>query len=136
MKKDIQIPIVENISFVVAQEITESNEVNYNVYILNLSEDIIEGIIINSKGFGKHPETGEEIKTSTLRHCLELMLPNEAAKVEPIMQEVFGLTNEYHLSFYINSTMYDKKFQFLPNTICEENLETIELLGLKGVMIS
>ena len=66
---------------------------------------------------------------------MEILLPNEAARVEPIMEEVFGLTNEYWVSFWVNDTMYDKKFIFLPETIQEKNMKLIPILGLKGIII-
>ena len=62
-------------------------------------------------------------------------MPNEAAKLEPVMEDVFGLTNEYMLSFWVNDVMYDKKFIFLPETIQEKNMRLIPQLGVKGVMI-
>ena len=79
--------------------------------------------------------TGEKIKTSTLRHCIELLLPNEAAKIEPIMEDVFGISNEYWVSFWVDEVMYDKKFVFPPESICEKNLKTIKQLGAPGIMI-
>jgi hypothetical protein len=66
---------------------------------------------------------------------LEILLPNEAAKIEPIMEEVFGLSNEYWVSFWVNDTMYDKKFVFVAESISEKNMKDIPLLGEKGVMI-
>jgi hypothetical protein len=95
----------------------------------------MEGIIITSTGYGENANTGEKVKTSTLRHSLEVLLPNEAAKIEPIMEDVFGLANEYWVSFWINDQMYDKKFVFLPETIAEKNMKLIPVIGEKGVMI-
>src|SRR5690554_2016226 len=135
MKKDIIVPKVENVAFVITQEKYEG-ENEYHVYLLNLRDDIMEGIIVTSQGYGKNEETGEVIRTSMLRHCLEVLVPEEAAKIEMIMLEVFGLSNEFFLSFWVNDTMYDKKFIFLPDTIKEENMIFIEALGKKGVMIS
>ena len=135
MREELKGPVVENIGVAVVQLENELNEKIYEVYLLNLREDIIEGIIITSKGYGENPKTGEKIKTSTLRHSLEVMLPNEAAKIEPIMEDVFGLANEYWVSFWINETMYDKKFVFVPESISEQNMSKIPVLGHKGVMI-
>jgi hypothetical protein len=135
MREELLGPKVENVAIVVAKEVGEDNEVIYNVYLLNLREDIMEGIIITSKGYGVHPDTGEKIKTSTLRHCLEVMLPNEAAKIEPIMEDVFALANEYWVSFWVEDVMYDKKFVFVPGSITEENMIDISQLGVKGVLI-
>lgn len=135
MREELLGPKVENIGVAVVQEKNEFDEVAYNVYLLNLGEEIIEGVMITSKGYGQDPKTGEKIKTSTLRHTLEVLLPNEAAKIEPIMEEVFGLANEYWVSFWINEKMYDKKYVFVAESISEENLKIIPVLGVKGVMI-
>ncbi len=135
MKEGILGPKVENVAFAVAQEMGEDNQPIYNVYLINLRDDIMEGIIVTSRGYGVNEATGEKINTSTLRHCIELLLPNEAARIEPIMEEVFGLTNQYFLSFWVNDDMYDKKFIFLPESIQEKNMKLIPQLGVKGVMI-
>lgn len=135
MREELLGPKVENVAVSVVQEMGEEGLPIYNVYLLNLRDDIMEGIIITSKGYGTHLETGEKIQTSTLRHCLEILLPNEAAKIEPIMEDVFALANEYWVSFWVNDVMYDKKFVFVSGTITEENLREIPILGAKGVMI-
>jgi len=135
MREELMGPRVENVAVAVVQDKNEIGESIYNVYLLNLRDDIMEGIIITSKGYGANANTGEKVETSMLRHSLEVLLPNEAAKIEPIMEEVFGLANEYWVSFYVDSTMYDKKFVFLPETISESNMKNIPVLGAKGVMI-
>jgi len=135
MREELMGPKVENVGVAVIQNTSETGEKIYNVYLLNLREDIMEGIIISSKGYGTNANTGEKVRTSMLRHSLEVLLPQEAAKIEPIMEEVFGLANEYWVSFYVDSTMYDKKFVFLPETISEANMKIIPVLGAKGVMI-
>ena len=76
-----------------------------------------------------------KIKTSTLRHSIEVLLPNEAAKIEPIMKDVFGIANEFWVSYWNNEVMFDKKFVFVPESITEENMKLISMLGRKGVMI-
>lgn len=135
MREDLLGPKVENVAIVIAKQRGEDNEDIYNVYLLNLRDDIMEGIIITSKGYGENPDTGEKIKTSTLRHCLEVLLPNEAAKIEPIMEDVFVLANEYWISFWVEDVMYDKKFVFVPGSISEENMIDVPQLGTKGVLI-
>ena len=136
MRQELIGPKVENVAVAVVQEKGEDDQPIYNTYLINLREDeIMEGIIITSKGYGENVNTGEKIKTSMLRHCLEILLPNEAARIEPIMEDVFGLTNEYWVSFWINDQMYDKKFIFLPETIQEKNMKIIPQLGVKGIMI-
>lgn len=136
MREELLGPKVEDVAMAIVQEKGENNQLIYNAYLLNLKEDeILEGIIVTSKGYGENVNTGEKVKTSMLRHCLEILLPNEAARIEPIMEEVFGLTNEYWVSFWINDKMYDKKYIFLPETIQEKNMKNIPVLGMKGLMI-
>lgn len=135
MREELKGPKVEKVGVAVVQRLDENgNKVHY-VYLINYRDDIMEGIIVTSKGYGQNVETGEKVQTSMLRHCLEVLLPNEAAKLEPIMEDVFGLANEYWVSFYVDGKMYDKKYIFLPETISEKNMKEIPLLGLKGVMI-
>lgn len=135
MREELRGPKVENVAVAVVQHVNELNEKMYNVYLLNLREDIMEGIMITSKGYGQNANSGEKVETSMLRHCLEVLLPNEAAKIEPIMEDVFGLANEYWVSFWVDGVMYDKKFVFLPETISESNMKTIPVLGETGVII-
>ncbi len=134
MKEELKGPKVENVSVAVTEELIE-NEKSYYAYLINLRDDIMEGIIISSTGYGENTQTGETIKTSTLRHCIEVLLPNEVAKIEPIMPEVFGLSNEYWVSFWVDGVMYDKRFVFPAESISSKNMSTIHLLGKKGVII-
>jgi hypothetical protein len=135
MRADILSPLVENVKMVVVPEKNEEGATQHYVYLLNLREDIMEGIIITSKGYGVNEATGEKITTSILRHSLEVLLPDEAAKIEPIMEDVFKLTNEFLISFWVEDTMYDKKFIFLPETINEKNYVTIPKMGGKGIVV-
>ncbi len=132
MKKDIILPKVDRVDVVVILEDEITNE--YNVYLWNHSEDIIEGIIITSAGFGEHPLTAKKIKTATLRHSLEVLLPNEVAKIEVIMPEVFSLYNEYWVSFWVDDVLYDKQFLFPPESIIATNFKLINQFGKKGVL--
>ena len=134
MKEELKGPKVENVSVAVTEELIE-NEKSYYAYLINLRDDIMEGIIISSAGYGENTQTGETIKTSTLRHCIEVLLPNEVAKIEPIMPEVFGLSNEYWVSFWVDGVMYDKRFVFPAESISSKNMSVIPLLGRKGVII-
>ena len=92
MKEGLLGPTVENVGFAVVEETVE-NEKIYNVYLLNMRQDIMEGIIVTSTGYGENVNTGERVRTSTLRHCLEVLLPGEVAKIEPIMEQ--------HLNIYL-----------------------------------
>ena len=134
MKESIKGPKVENVAVAIVQSIAEG-ELSYYAYLLSSRDDIMEGIIIASTGYGENAQTGETIRTSTLRHTIEVLLPNEAAKIEPIMPEVFGLSNEYWVSFWVDGVMYDKRFVFPAESISERNMSMITPLGLQGIII-
>ena len=136
MREELKGPKVENVSVAIVEIPLENNEKEYIVYLLNFRDDIMEGIIVTSSGYGENPSTGEQIKTSTLRKGIELMLPNEAARIEPIMPELFSLTNEFWVSFWVNDVMYDKRFIFVPGSINDEAFKLIDILGYKGVVLA
>jgi hypothetical protein len=133
MKKDIIPPIVEDIAVAIVKEQNEMDESEWNVYLLNFKQEDIEGVLVTSKGYGFY--NNEDVKTSILRHFLDVVKANDFKKIEPIVENVFGLNNEFWVSFFIKKIMYDKKYVFLPETIKEENLILIPLINKKGVII-
>lgn len=133
MKKDLPENIVEDISVAVVLERESPSEQVWNVYLINEKKEPIQNVMVSSKGYGI--KEGKEVKTSILRHFIGDIDPNDYAKIEAIDEQVFGLTNEYWLSFYINGTIYDKKYIFLPESIIDENLIKIPVLNKPGVLI-
>lgn len=133
MKKDIVVPLVEDVAVAIVQERNELQEVMWNVYLLNLGKENIEGVLVTSKGYGEMK--GEERKTSILRHFLDTIPSGGFSRIEPIMEELFGINNEYWVSFYKNKVMYDKKYVFLAESVTAPHLIMIPLLNKKGVMI-
>ena len=133
MLKDIPKLVVENIIVAIVPETNEIAEEVWNVYLVNLYDRKIEGVLVSSKGYGNR--NGEDVKTSTLRHFIGTVEPNDYAKIELIIKDVFGLSNEYWISFYLGKDMYDKKYVFLPESITEENFTLIPVLNKRGVMI-
>lgn len=137
MKKDIEIPSVEGVSVAVVKELNEekTHEV-YNVYILNLKEVEITNVMVSSKGYGISSLTEERINTSVLRHFLGTIGAKSVAKIEPIVEEVFGINNEYWVSFFDGDRMFDKKYIFLAETIIESNMIAVPLMeDVRGVII-
>lgn len=132
MKDDLLGPVVKGVDVVVILEDDTTNE--YNVYLWNRREDILEGIIITSAGFGEDFLTRDEVKTATLRHSLEVLLPNEVAKIESIIPDVFGLNNEFWVSFWVDEVLYDKQFLFTSNSITSTNFVYISQFGKKGML--
>lgn len=133
MKADLPENIVEDIAIAIVL-MGETPEVkSWNVYLLNLKSASITNVLITSKGYGELD--GKPVKTSLLRHSIGDVRGNSYAGVEAIDPAVFGLTNEYWLSYYLDNVMYDKKFIFLPESIIDSNLIKIPLLNKPGVMI-
>ncbi len=133
MKKDIQVPAVEGVSMAVVKNIIEG-EAAYHVYLINHNQYDLDTVIINSQGFGKGND-GKEQKTSQLRHIIQSLKAESAAKVELISPEVFHLNNQYWISFFHDGKMLDKKFIFEANSIKERNFRTIKHLNAEGIEV-
>ena len=134
MIKDIQIPKVVNVTIAVARKkaIGESDE--WLVYLINRNEHPIENTLVASSGQGE--QDGQQQKTSILRHYLQTVQPNSAALIEPIDKSLFHLANEFWVSYYIGNTIFDKRFVFVPETICEGNLTYVKELEMEAVLHS
>lgn len=133
MKKDIEFPKVTDVGVAVVLEKNEIDEEVWNVYILNLKEEELEGVLVSARGYGIINNEGRT--TSELRHFLDKIPAKSFMKIEPIVEEVFPLNNEYWVSFFLNGTMYDRKYIFLSETIHRENFVKIPLLEKQGVLI-
>lgn len=131
MIKDIIFPEVEDIAVAIVQDIEGLDE--YDVYLINLKSVDIKNVMVVSTGYGLVND--KQIKTSTLRHFFDEVKQHDFIKIEPIQKEVFGLSNEYWISFSLNNQLYDKQFIFLPETVVESNFVTIPVVGKKGVLI-
>ena len=131
MIKDITFPEVEGIAVAIVQDIEGLDE--YDVYLINLKSEDIKNVMVVSTGYGLVND--QQIKTSTLRHFFDEVKQQDFIKIEPIQKEVFGLSNEYWISFSLNNQLYDKQFIFLPETVVESNFVNIPIVGKRGVMI-
>ncbi|TAF65151.1 MAG: hypothetical protein EAZ55_09355 [Cytophagales bacterium] len=136
MKKDIEFPTVEGIKVAIARQKNELNEVEWHVYLLNQNRFDIQNILITSKGYGLKEESGEQQRTSTLRHMFEQIEAHSFVNIERIDPSVFHLCSEYWVSYYVGNKIYDKKFVFLPDSIREENITQINMLELEGILHS
>lgn len=134
MKDDIIIPEVKHVTLVVAREKNILNQDEWRVHLINNNDYAIENTLVASKGYGE--KEGEAQRTSTLRHFLETVPAKSAVMVEPIEASLFHLNNEYWVSYYVNNQIYDRRFIFVPESICEENLTFIKELNLEGVLHS
>ena len=134
MMRDIQKPKVRNVTIAVARHHAIGEQDEWKVYLLNQNNFPLENILVASKGYGQ--KDGEEQKTSVLRHFFDAVEPHSATLIEPIDPNVFHLNNEYWVSYYINREAHDKRFVFVPDSICEQNLTFIKELQTEGVLHS
>jgi len=133
MRKDIHPPKVEGIAMAVVREPDEDGEEAWFVYLINRNDTPIENVLVSSRGYGEIE--GESRRTSELRHHLETLGPQSWARIERIVEDVFALSNQYWLSFYIGRELHDKKYIFLAGSIEEGNFTNLPLMNKRGVMI-
>ena len=133
MIKDLPPNIVKDIGIAVALEGESVESKTWYVYLINLKDVPLETVLITSKGYGE--KNGEQVRTSTLRHAFPLIPPKSFKLIEPIDEATFGLNNEYWLSYYIGTNIFDKKFIFLPESIVDGNFIKLPVVNKPGVMI-
>ncbi|MCZ4407758.1 hypothetical protein O3Q51_02995 [Cryomorphaceae bacterium 1068] len=134
MIKDIDPPKVEDIALAAVPESNPETGVDeWYIYLINLKEVEITNVIVASRGYGLIEK--EKVETSQLRHLVETIPPKSYVKIEPIMEDLFKLNNQYWVSFYIDSEIFDKKYVFLAETIQKENTTEVPLMGRKGVLL-
>ncbi|MCW5899722.1 MAG: hypothetical protein KIT10_10665 [Flavobacteriales bacterium] len=133
MRKDIHEPAVEGVSMAVVRETDDDGGTAWYVYLINRQEVRLDNVLVSSRGYGELE--GEQRRTSEMRHFLEHLGPRSWARLERIMEDVFGLSNQYWLSYYIGGVLHDKKFIFLPDSILEEHFTELPLMGKRGVLI-
>jgi hypothetical protein len=133
MKKDITIPEVENVFLASVQEWSDDfmQKVWY-VYLINDSDFQLDSVMVVSKAFGTID--GEMKKTSLLRHAFVEVPSVSAVKIEMIENSVLALNNEFMVTFFIGSTLYDKKYTFKAHAIHEDYAEEVPVLFVDGVM--
>jgi hypothetical protein len=135
MKKDIPDLKVEDMAICIApREDTAVDEELWDTYIINFKKEPIQNVLISSRGYGENAQ-GEKIKSSTLRHFFDEIKGETLCQIEPIPTNLFGITNEYWVSFTYKGHMYDKRYVFVVGSIDEAHFTHIPFLDRKGVMI-
>ena len=134
MKKDLIIPVVENVFLAAVQEWSDDfMEKVWFAYLVNDSDFLLEGVMIVSKAFGTI--NGEMKKTSLLRHAFLEVEPVSVKKIEMIYKDVLVLNNEFMITYFIDGTLYDKKFIFKANSITPDYVEEVPILFVDGVVV-
>ncbi len=134
MKSDIAIPKVENVFLAAVQEWSDDfMEKIWYVYIVNDSDFNVENVMVVSKAFGTID--GEMKKTSLLRHAFVNVPAVSVVKVEMIEKSVLQLNNEFMVTYFIGSTLYDKKFIFKAQSITPDYVEEVPILFVDGIIV-
>ena len=134
MKKDIQIPTVENVFLAAVQEWSDDFMENvWNVYLVNDSDFDLDSVMVVSKAFGTMD--GEMKQTSLLRHAFVLVPKVSVVKIEMIEKSVLHLNNEFMVTYFIGNTLYDKKFIFKAQSITPDYVEEVPILFVDGVIV-
>ena len=133
MKQDIVTPPVTDVLVAVVPREGQTDGELWDTYLINLREGPMENVLITSQGYGAID--GIDKTTTVLRHFHQLIPANAFQKVEPIQTELFGIQNEYWISFNDPAGMLDKKFVFQPGTISAAALETVPVLNRPGVIL-
>ena len=134
MKSDIKILEVENVFFAAVQEWSDDFMENiWNVYLVNDSDFDLDSVMVVSKAFGTI--NGEMKKTSLLRHAFVQIPAVSVVKIEMIENKVLRLNNEFMVTYFINNTLYDKKFIFKAQSITPDYVEEVPILFVDGVIV-
>lgn len=134
MKADIKIPTVENVFLAAVAEWSDDFMENiWNVYLINDSDYLIDNVMVVSSASGTI--NGEMKKTSLLRHAFLEIPAVSVQKVEMIEKNVVQLNNEFMVTYFLNGSLYDKKFIFKKNFPDKEEIEEIPILFVDGFVV-
>lgn len=134
MKSHIIIPQVENVFLAAVQEWSDDfMEKVWYVYLVNDSDFDLESVMVVSKAFGTLD--GEMKKTSLLRHAFTKVPAVSVVKIEMLETSVLRLNNEFMVTYFTGSTLYDKKFTFCAQTITPDYVEEVPILFVDGVIV-
>lgn len=128
MKKDIEIPVVKDVHIAIIREWNEEFlDKDWNAYIINERDTAIDMTMVVSKGYD------DDRKTSIMRHGIGVVEPKSFKKIEVVQEDVLALNNEFYVTYYADSKLYEKRFVFEQNTVNENNLVTIPFIEKDGI---
>tara|TARA_B100000929_G_C15418039_1_gene390393 strand:+ start:576 stop:971 length:396 start_codon:yes stop_codon:yes gene_type:complete len=129
LKKDIEIPEVKDVHIAAVKVFNEEFEsYEWNVYLINNSNEPIEMVLIVSKGFDKKRET------SLMRHKIEVLPSKNFAKIEYLQDEVLTLNNEFKVTYFVGNKMMEKTFLFKSNSIKESVAKKVPVIPERGIL--
>ena len=131
MRKDIHIPEVKGVYIAVVHEYNDAYKVyDWNASIINDKSVDLEMVIIVTKGYS------EDKKTATFRKKVEVLPAKSYAKIELLLEDILSINNVFNVTFFEDTKLLEKSFEFRKNTINEKALQQIPLMSMKGVLRS
>jgi hypothetical protein len=133
MRKDIDIPQVKNLSMAIVSQYNEEFQCeDWYAYLINTGDKNLDLVLIVSKGFNE--DIGKE--TSLMRHKIESLPAHSAAKVELLQEDLLDkMDNLFNVTYFCESKMYDKQFEFKRGSVNKDSLNTISEVGLPGFRV-
>jgi len=129
MKKDIIIPEISGVEMAIVYEYNSIYNTNdWHVYLVNNNDTHLDMVVIVSKGFG------DKKISSVMRKKIDVLDAHSFAKVEWIQPDLFKLTNQFQVTFFVKDRLYDKTFTFKENTVKEGRLRIIPELKKRGII--
>lgn len=130
MKKDIDIPVVNDVYVAVVNEYNDIYKTqDWNAYIINNKDIDLEVVLIVTNGYS------DDKITSTFRKKLDRLPAKSYAKIELMQEDLFALNNQFKVTFFEGNTMFDKTYLFRKNTINKKALQPIPLMKALGVLV-
>ncbi len=128
MKKDIEIPIAKDVYVAIIREWNKDFlSKDWNAYIINNRTSQIDMVLVVTKGYD-----GER-KTSTMRHAIGVIEAKSFEKIELLQEEVLALNNEFFVTYYADNKLYEKRYLVAKNSVSENALQQIPIIGKDGV---
>lgn len=103
------------------------------VHLVNDSDFDLDSVMVVSKAFGTIED--EMKKTSLLRHAFVKVPAVSVVKIELLEKNVLLLNNEFMVTFFIDNTLYDRKYIFRANTVTPDYVEEVPILFVDGVVV-
>lgn len=130
MKKDIQIPSVENVYIAVVNEYNDIYKTqDWNAYIINDKDVDLDMVLIVTSGYS------DDKMTSIFRKKLDKLPKKSYAKIELMQEDLFALNNQFKVTFFEGNVMFDKTYTFRKNTINLNALQAVPLMEARGVLV-
>ncbi|MBD0823180.1 MULTISPECIES: hypothetical protein [Aestuariibaculum] len=130
MKKDIEIPKVEDVYVAIVNEYNDIYKTqDWNAYIINDKEVDLDVVLIVTNGYN------DEKITSVFRKKLDKLPAKSYAKIELMQEALFALNNQFKVTFFEGNQMFEKTYLFRKNTINLKALQPVPLMKVKGVVV-